>query len=82
METPIRHTNKKIKFVKARVESIDFKGKTIKCIPAFDDLAVREFELDYDIVVIAPGVSLPPYLNSISRISRPLEHILSKCDIN
>jgi NADH:ubiquinone reductase (non-electrogenic) len=57
VETPIRHTNKRIKFVKARVESIDFKAKNVKCIPAFDDLAVKEFVLDYDVVVIAPGVS-------------------------
>jgi NADH:ubiquinone reductase (non-electrogenic) len=57
VETPVRHTNKRIKFVKARVESIDFKAKNVKCIPAFDDLAVKEFVLDYDVVVIAPGVS-------------------------
>jgi NADH:ubiquinone reductase (non-electrogenic) len=57
VETPIRHTIKKIKFVKARVESIDFKAKSVKCIPCFDDLSVKDFTLDYDIVVIAPGVS-------------------------
>jgi NADH:ubiquinone reductase (non-electrogenic) len=57
VETPIRHTSKKIKFVKARVEGIDFKAKTVKCIPAFEDLVVKDFVLDYDIVVIAPGVS-------------------------
>jgi len=57
VETPIRHTNKKIKFVKARVEDIDFQAKTVKCIPAFDDLSVKGFVLNYDIVVIAPGVS-------------------------
>jgi NADH:ubiquinone reductase (non-electrogenic) len=58
VETPIRHTNKKIKFVKARVSSIDFKAKTVKCVPAFEDLIVKEFVLHYDIVVIAPGVGL------------------------
>ncbi len=58
MEKPIRHTNKRIKFVKGRAENIDFKAKTVKCIPAFDDLAVKEFILHYDVVVIAPGVSL------------------------
>jgi NADH:ubiquinone reductase (non-electrogenic) len=57
VETPIRHTNKKIKFVKAKVESIDFKAKTVKCVPAFEDLLVKDFTLNYDIVVIAPGVS-------------------------
>ncbi|PMD15341.1 hypothetical protein NA56DRAFT_673851 [Hyaloscypha hepaticicola] len=55
VETPIRHTIKKIKFVKARVESIGFKAKSVKCIPCFDDLSVKDFTLDYDIVVIAPG---------------------------
>ena len=57
VETPIRHTIKKIKFVKARGESIDFKAKSVKCIPCFDGLSVKDFTLDYDIVVIAPGVS-------------------------
>jgi NADH:ubiquinone reductase (non-electrogenic) len=57
VETPIRHTIKRIKFVKARVESIDFKAKSVKCIPSFDDLVVKDFTLNYDIVVIAPGVS-------------------------
>ena len=57
VETPIRHTNKKIKFVKARVEGIDFKAKTVSCTPAFEDLSVKHFILNYDIVVIAPGVS-------------------------
>jgi NADH:ubiquinone reductase (non-electrogenic) len=58
VETPIRHTNKKIKFVKAEVEGIDFKAKTVRCIPAFDDLSVKDFVLQYDIVVIAPGVGI------------------------
>ncbi len=57
VETPIRHASKKIKFVKGRVENIDFKAKTVKGIPAFEDLAVKEFDLHYDIVVIAPEVS-------------------------
>lgn len=57
VETPIRHTTKKVKFVKARVNDIDFVGRTVQCTPTFSDLAVKEFSLDYDIVVIAPGVS-------------------------
>ncbi|TAQ88978.1 hypothetical protein B7494_g2696 [Chlorociboria aeruginascens] len=55
VETPIRHTGKRVKFVKARAESIDFEAKTVKCIPAFDDLTIKEFDLDYDVLVIAPG---------------------------
>lgn len=60
VETPIRRTGKKIKFIKAVVKDIDFKAKTVKCVPAFPDkvaLPVDKFNLDYDIVVIAPGVS-------------------------
>jgi hypothetical protein len=57
VETPIRHTNKKIKFVKATVENIDFKAKTLKCIPSFEDVIVKDFVLNYDIVAIAPGVN-------------------------
>jgi hypothetical protein len=57
VETPVRHTSKHFKFIKARVGDIDFKSKTVKCIPEFEDLADKEFILSYDIVVIAPGVS-------------------------
>ena len=60
VETPIRRTGKKIKFIKAVVKDIDFKAKTVQCVPAFPDkvaLPVDTFSLDYGIVVIAPGVS-------------------------
>jgi len=57
VETPIRHTGKNIKFIKARVESIDFEAKKVQCTPAFLDIPIKEFSLDYDIVVICPGVS-------------------------
>jgi NADH:ubiquinone reductase (non-electrogenic) len=56
VETPIRHTKRHIKFIKARVEAIDFKSKTVKCTPTFLDLPVKEFSLDYDVIAIAPGV--------------------------
>ncbi|KAH8591210.1 pyridine nucleotide-disulfide oxidoreductase-domain-containing protein [Bisporella sp. PMI_857] len=55
VETPIRHTKKQIKFIKALVEKIDFESKKLHCKPTFDDLPVRDFELDYDIIAIAPG---------------------------
>jgi len=61
VEMPIRRTGKKIKFIKAVVEDIDFKTKTVQCAPAFPDkvaLPVDKFSLGYDIVVIAPGVSI------------------------
>ena len=57
VSVPVRHTDKHIKFVKATVEGIDFKAKIVKCIPSFSDLPIKEFYLDYDVVVIAPGVS-------------------------
>ncbi|KAL5330932.1 hypothetical protein ACEPPN_000458 [Leptodophora sp. 'Broadleaf-Isolate-01'] len=55
VETPIRHTSKNIKFIKARVEDIDFKAKTVGCVPTFSDLAVQTFSLNYDILALAPG---------------------------
>lgn len=58
VETPIRHTNKKIKFVKAKVENINFKANTVKCIPAFEDSIVKDFVLNYNIIVITPRVNL------------------------
>lgn len=64
VETPIRHTGKRIKYIKARVLDIDFKGKNAKCQAVFEDAPSKEFELRYDIVVVAPGVSpilsIPP----------------------
>jgi NADH:ubiquinone reductase (non-electrogenic) len=65
VEIPIRHTTKRIKFIKARVERIDFKAKTVHCTPTFSDLAVKEFGLDYDMVVIAPGVRPLSKINSL-----------------
>jgi len=58
VETPVRHTSKHIKFIKARVEAIDFKAKTVTCTPEFNDLPVKKFTLDYDVVAIAPGVCI------------------------
>jgi NADH:ubiquinone reductase (non-electrogenic) len=69
VETPIRHTTKRIKFIKARVDTIDFKNKIVKCIPTFTDISVKEFDLEYDLVAIAPGVSSPAGSNvSTNRI--------------
>lgn len=57
---PIRHTSKHINFIKATVDAVDFDKKSIKCIPSFKDLPIKEFDLKYDVVVIAPGVSFVP----------------------
>lgn len=58
VQTPIRHTGRRTAFCKARVENIDFKSKKVKCIPSFKDIAIKEFDLDYDILAVAPGVSI------------------------
>ncbi|RDW88179.1 hypothetical protein BP6252_00211 [Coleophoma cylindrospora] len=55
VESPIRHTKKDIKFINAAVQQIDFKSKKCYCKPAFKDIAVTEFALDYDIIVLSPG---------------------------
>ncbi|KUJ12770.1 FAD/NAD(P)-binding domain-containing protein [Mollisia scopiformis] len=55
VETPIRHTGKRMKYIKARVLDIDFKGKNVKCQSVFEDAPTNEFVIDYDIVVVAPG---------------------------
>jgi NADH:ubiquinone reductase (non-electrogenic) len=57
VETPIRYKNKNFKFAKAKVDGIDFRTKIVKCIPVFEELSVNTFFLNYDLVVIAPGVS-------------------------
>src|SRR5436190_1095536 len=47
-----------IRFVKANVTEIDFSRKCCACTPAFDDdpdETLSDFELEYDILVIAPG---------------------------
>lgn len=47
-----------IRFVKANVTNIDFARKACACSPAFDDdpdESLADFELEYDILLIAPG---------------------------
>jgi len=51
-------SRKKLRFVKANVTGIDFDSKTCRCKPAFDndtDEELSAFDLDYDMLVIAPG---------------------------
>jgi len=54
--TPVRHTSKNIKFIKARVESIHFEAKKVQYTPAFSHIPIEKFSLSYDIVIICPGV--------------------------
>jgi NADH:ubiquinone reductase (non-electrogenic) len=84
VETPIRRTGKNIKFLKAVVEGINFKAKTLQCTPAFPDevaLPVDKFELSYDIVVIAPGVSASghslKYTNRVNSASTKRSELLA-----
>ena len=48
-----------LRLVKANVTGIDFTNKTCHCVPAFDDDPpdehLEDFELEYDLLVIAPG---------------------------
>lgn len=58
VETPIRHQTKDLRYLKARVEDVDFESKICKCIPAFDQLAgaaPKQFDLPYDHLILAPG---------------------------
>lgn len=59
-EEPVRSRSRSAaqKFVKAVVVDVDFGAKTVHCAPAFDDdpaLSRRDFHLNYDILVLAPG---------------------------
>lgn len=59
VETPVRHQTRDIRYVKARVEDVDFKSKICTCMPAFDKLGAgtepRPFEVSYDHLILAPG---------------------------
>jgi NADH:ubiquinone reductase (non-electrogenic) len=58
-EEPVRSKARSaIQYVKANVLSIDFEKTTLKCAPAFEEdpeLAKDEFDIEYDILIIAPG---------------------------
>lgn len=59
-EEPVRSKHRSsIRYIKANVLDVDFSGKSVRCAPAFegeeDELATREFEVGYDVVVLAPG---------------------------
>ena len=52
-------SRKQLRFLKANVTAIDFESKKCRCEPAFDDDDDDEhlpaFDIDYDLLVIAPG---------------------------
>lgn len=54
-EEPIRSKSRHVQFIQAYVKDIDFEKQTCTCQPAFDSLKDREFSVEYDKVVIAPG---------------------------
>lgn len=54
-EEPIRQKNKALKYVQATVTDVDFKRKACACSPAFSSLSDQTFEIEYDILVLAPG---------------------------
>lgn len=54
-EEPIRRKSRHITFIKALVKDVEFKKKSLRCEPAFAALKDREFDVEYDILVFAPG---------------------------
>nr|POE94218.1 putative nadh dehydrogenase [Quercus suber] len=54
-EEPIRHKNRKIRFVQALVLNVDFETRTCFCQPAFPGMENRKFDIKYDRIVLAPG---------------------------
>jgi NADH:ubiquinone reductase (non-electrogenic) len=55
-EEPVRSKGRKISYVKAWVDSINFEKKVVNCHPAFDDETAEEkFVMEYDKLVICPG---------------------------
>ena len=54
----MRSKSRRINFIKANVDAIDFSSQTVSCVPAFeDDEETRKlrFELTYDFLILAPG---------------------------
>lgn len=58
-EEPVRSKSRAaVKYIKATVLAVRFASKTVRCAPAFDEdpeLSRQEFELGYDLLVLAPG---------------------------
>ncbi|KAH7177087.1 hypothetical protein EDB81DRAFT_676144 [Dactylonectria macrodidyma] len=52
---PIRRKSRKVRFLQAYVDSIDFDARAATCRPAFAKLSDQRFTLEYDKVIIAPG---------------------------
>lgn len=58
VETPIRHQTRDIRYIKGRVEDVDFDSKTCRCTPAvgkLDNAIPGEFTLSFDHLILAPG---------------------------
>ncbi|KAJ6000982.1 disulfide oxidoreductase [Penicillium waksmanii] len=56
-QEPIRRKHLDVQYVKACVQDIQFKEKTLICQPAFHSLKDEQFKISYDKVVVAPGCS-------------------------
>lgn len=55
VEDPVRDRHRPSHFFKAHVDDIDFDRKICTCYPSFDDIPPTRFDVQYDIVIIAPG---------------------------
>lgn len=57
-EENVRAKGRKLHFIKAHAIDIDFKKKTVACVPAFAEdeaLAKQSFEVPYERLILAPG---------------------------
>ena len=57
-EEPVRSKSRRIRFIKANVDDINFESKTVHCVPAFDDspeFTSQRFDVGYDYLFLAPG---------------------------
>ncbi|RFU32136.1 hypothetical protein B7463_g4215, partial [Scytalidium lignicola] len=54
-EEPIRRKDKTLRYMQATVTDVNFNRKVCTCNPAFANLSDVTFEVEYDILVLAPG---------------------------
>ncbi|KAK4553997.1 hypothetical protein LTR86_008838 [Recurvomyces mirabilis] len=57
-EESIRHKGRRLTYLQARVENVDFQAKSCKCLSACDDVRGgegRAFVVSYDRLILAPG---------------------------
>lgn len=48
-------SRQRVRFIKANVTDVNFEQKSCRCAPAFDEEELPEFDVDYDLLVLALG---------------------------